>query len=147
MKSALSFLLFIGLFSTALLGCSPAGPHPFEVRDAWARPGFSGGTSGVYLTIDNSAGSTDILLSASSTAAERTELHQTQMDQAGTMRMEPLQSIEVANNSILSLAPGGLHIMLISLSQDLNPGDSFELTLSFQQKGEVSVNVEVREPN
>jgi periplasmic copper chaperone A len=136
----------ISLLMTVLTGCQSA-PRELEIQDAWARPGFSEGNTGVYLTIDNTNGSTDILLSGSTEIAEFTELHQTHIDHSGTMKMEPLQSIEVANNSRLSLSPGGLHVMLINLQQDLNPGETFELTLLLQQRGPITVTVEVREPN
>jgi copper(I)-binding protein len=36
--------------------------------------------------------------------------------------------------------------MLISLLRDLAPGDSFPLTLNFQNAGDITVEVEVRQP-
>ena len=41
---------------------------------------------------------------------------------------------------------GDLHVMLIGLKNDLNPGDTFTLTLSFENAGERILNVTVREP-
>lgn len=61
------------------------------------------------------------------------------------MGMREVARIAVPAGSTVSLAPGGLHIMLIDLATDLQPGDRFELTLVFEAAGERSVTVEVRE--
>jgi periplasmic copper chaperone A len=141
MKKALCWLLGF----TILISCSPA-PRSMLLQNAWARPGFAGGTSGIYFTINNSGGSEDELLSASTEVARVVELHRSSMDSSGTMRMERQETIPVAQNSTVLLEPGGLHVMLINLTQDLNPGGTFELILTFRQRGQVSLTVTVREP-
>jgi periplasmic copper chaperone A len=145
MKWGLFLFVCLVLLGSTVGACTPAA-RTLEVKDAWARPGFIGGSSGVYLTIDNRGGEADTLLSASTTAAQVTELHRSMMDSSGTMRMEPLDSVEVPGNSTVSLAPGGLHVMLVNLQQDLAPGNTFELQLTFQNRGQVSLTVTVNEP-
>jgi periplasmic copper chaperone A len=139
------WLIIAGLLLFFLSACTTSG-RGLEVRDAWARPGFTGGSSGVYLVINNRGGQADELISASTRVAQVTELHLSQMDHSGTMRMEPLQSIQVEANANVPLAPGGLHIMLVNLQQDLNPGDTFELELNFREHGPISLTVPVRSP-
>ena len=36
--------------------------------------------------------------------------------------------------------------MIMNLQQDLNPGDSFELTLTFEKAGEIILTVPVQSP-
>jgi copper(I)-binding protein len=52
-------------------------------------------------------------------------------------------SIPVPAGESVELAPGGYHGMLMGLTATLAEGDSFPVTLSFQNSGEVVVNVEV----
>ncbi len=42
--------------------------------------------------------------------------------------------------------PGDLHVMLIGLKNNLNPGDTFTVTLNFEMAGEKTLEVVVREP-
>ncbi len=46
----------------------------------------------------------------------------------------------------VTFEPGGLHVMLIGLHQDLEPGDVFTLTLEFENAGSVDVLIEVQVP-
>jgi copper(I)-binding protein len=74
------------------------------------------------------------------------EIHLSKMDSAGVMTMERQDLIVIPANEELEFSPGGLHVMLISLLRDLAPGDSFPLTLNFQNAGDITVEVEVRQP-
>jgi copper(I)-binding protein len=42
------------------------------------------------------------------------------------------------------LKPGGFHIMLIGLTNELKSGDTFDITLTFANAGEITVTVPVR---
>ncbi len=61
------------------------------------------------------------------------------------MGMREVPGIDLPAGEVVALEPGGLHVMLIGLVDDLRPGDTFDLTLSFEQAGERTVSVEVRE--
>ncbi|NDG48773.1 MAG: copper chaperone PCu(A)C [Rhodospirillales bacterium] len=78
----------------------------------WTRAAGQGGQGAGFLTIRN-AGGADRLLSASTPAAGRTELH-TMLRDGDIMRMRQVEAIAVPANGAVSLAPGGLHIMLIA---------------------------------
>jgi hypothetical protein len=128
------------LFVLSLAACQPG---VLTVEEAWGRPGAAGDTSGVFFTIDNPSAE-DTLLSAVSDVAAAVEIHQTVMD-GDIMRMEMQDSVVVPAGG-LEFKPGGLHVMLIGLRQDLNPGDRFSLTLNFEQAGPIVLDVEVRQP-
>lgn len=103
-----------------------------------------GGTGAAYLVVENNGAEADRLVSMSSEVAEVAEVHEI-ADNNGVMEMKPLESgLEIPAGETITLEPGGYHIMLIGLKQDLNAGDSFELTLTFETAGEVTVTVTVQ---
>jgi hypothetical protein len=61
------------------------------------------------------------------------------------MEMRPQENVPVPSGASLAFEAGGFHVMLIDLEQDLQPGDTFELTLTFQSAGQRTVTVEVVE--
>ena len=123
-----------------------AGNNNINVKDAWARPGFVGDNSAVYFILTNPNDSPDNLIDANTDTADMVEIHLSKMDSAGVMTMERQDLIVIPANEELEFSPGGLHVMLISLLRDLAPGDSFPLTLNFQNAGDITVEVEVRQP-
>jgi len=114
------------------------------ISNAWARPGFEGGNSAVYFVIENSGDQSDSLLSATATVAAFVELHESKMDSNGMMKMQKQDRVNAPGKDQIAFQPGGLHVMLINLTQELNVGDRFNLTLTFEGAGQVPVDVEVR---
>lgn len=134
------------ILSMALLASACAEPPELSIENAWARPAFQGDNGAVYLVINNRTDQGDGLIGADSYIANLTEIHLNKMDPQGTMTMERQDLVGIPANEVVELAPGGLHIMLVDLLQDLNVGDKFELTLMFQRSGDIQVEVEVRQP-
>jgi hypothetical protein len=62
------------------------------------------------------------------------------------MSMHPVESVDVPANGQAELEPGGLHIMLIGLTGDLEAGEKLPLTLEFENAGKVQVEAEIRAP-
>lgn len=137
---------FLFAFLALLLAsCQTATTKSVSISAVWARPGLAGGNSAVYFTIEVH-GYDDVLLSASGDVAEAVELHQTNMDD-GQMHMQHMEhGIPLPNGQIVQLEPGGLHIMLIGLKQDLKVGDTFDLTLDFEKGEDLTITVTVQEP-
>ncbi len=124
-----------------LTGCAS---KQLQVQGAWARPAQAGGTSAIYFTIDNPLKDADTLLGVSTDVAETAEMHQTQMEN-DVMTMIPQRTVPVAAESQVKFEPGGLHIMLMNLKKDLNPGDQFSATLSFDRAGPLTITVDVKD--
>ena len=118
-----------------------------RIAQPWARAtAASAPTGATFLTVTNSGDSDDVLVAAESDAAETIELHETNME-GGTMRMRRVDDgIPLPAGQTVSLAPGGLHIMLIGLVQPLNEGESFDVNLTFEQAGSVTIEVPVFAP-
>lgn len=117
---------------------------PIEVKGAWARATAGGSMTGAaYVMLSNSGSTGDRLVSVSTPAAGRVELHTMTME-GDVMRMRQIQGIEIQPGSSVELKPGGLHIMLLDLKGPLKVGDRFPLTLMFEKSGTETVDVDVR---
>ncbi len=66
--------------------------------------------------------------------------------EGGVMTMVQQENVPVAAQSQVEFKPGGLHVMLIGLKQDLNPGDSFTIRLNFEKAGQITLDVPVSAP-
>ena len=113
------------------------------VQQPWTRAAGQGATGGGFLSISNRGAAADRLLSASSPDARAVELH-TMIRDGDVMRMRPVASIEVPAGQTVALRPGGLHLMLIGLSQPLREGESVPVTLRFERAGPVQVALSVQ---
>lgn len=136
----LVFMLVLGIF---LLSACTA--EEIEAHEPWARAAMAGENSAVYLMLHNHSNQDDELLSASSDVAEAVELHLSQVGPNGEMQMIPQSSVPLAAGEEVTFKPGGLHIMLIGLKQDLKTGDQFEVTLHFKNREDMTLTVTVEE--
>jgi copper(I)-binding protein len=87
-----------------------------------------GETSAVYMRISNRGASDRVIVAAQSAAAQRIEFHQTIIED-DIARMEVLADLVIPAGGTLELQPGGAHIMLTGLTEDLQPEGSFSLQL------------------
>ena len=137
-------LIFVLLSVILLSACAPTAKD-VEASDVWARTGMAGGNSAVYMMLVNGTSADDELLSASSDVAEAVELHESKMGANGEMQMIPQASILLAAGAKVEFKPGGLHVMLIGLKQELKIGDEFVLTLHFKNHADITLKVIVKE--
>jgi hypothetical protein len=113
------------------------------VQQPWTRAAGQGATGAGFMAISNRGGAADRLLSASSPAARAIELHSMVRD-GEVMRMRPVEAVEIRAGQTVTLRPGGLHLMLIGLSQPLRQGETVPVTLRFERAGEVQVALPVQ---
>lgn len=138
----LAALLLTVVFGLAGL---PATAAELTVTDGQVRvpmPGRS--VTAGYFTINNDTPSAVKLMSATSAAFERAELHQ-HTHQDGVMRMEQVTHIEIAAKASVSLQPGGLHLMLFNPKQPLLAGESVTVTLSFSNDQQIELSMPLTE--
>lgn len=91
-----------------------------------------GGVSAAYMTIENPLANAIRLSSVETNAAAVVELHETQM-QGDVMQMRPVEGgIVIAANESAALQPGGLHVMLLDLQQNLVEGEAIQAALNFE---------------
>ena len=120
-----------------------------EISDAWGRPSPSVATAGAFfMSINNNGAEDDTLTGARSPACGTVELHESYMNDEGAMAMRPVAGSQIAvpARGSAELEPGGLHVMCIEKLEDFTEGAELELTLQFEKAGEITLNVEIREP-
>lgn len=118
-----------------------------EVKTPWVRGTVTGQkATGAFMEVSSQSGIA--LVGASSPVAGVTEIHEMKMD-GGMMKMRATPRLEVPAGKPLSLAPGGYHVMLMDLKQQLKKGDTVPLTLQVEGKDKkietIEVKAEVRE--
>ncbi|HEC04777.1 MAG TPA: copper chaperone PCu(A)C [Thiothrix sp.] len=62
----------------------------------------------------------------------------------GMMKMGQVPFIELQSNDMTALQPGGYHVMLIGLKQDLKLGDKVAMKLTFEDDSSVQIEPEVK---
>ncbi len=139
MKAIRMLVLLAGFVFAASAVSAQTGQ--LEVDNAWARatPGKSA-TGAAYVTIKSPTA--DKLVAASTPVAKEAQLHTMEMS-GMVMKMRPIASIDIPAGQAVTLAPGGMHIMLMGLAKPLKTGQTFPLTLTFDKAGSRTVNVAV----
>jgi copper(I)-binding protein len=138
-------ITYLTLAILILSACAPTS-GTLSIADAWARSMPQGQNSAAYLIVENGTASADTLLSVSTEIAEAAEVHMSMLDANGVMSMQMQDAVSIPARETVEFKPGVLHIMLITLKQDLKTGDTFTLTLNFKEAGTIVIEVPVQEP-
>ena len=152
MKSLLRNLTLAATLFTAgsAFADSHGGMHDMQqgavqIQHAYARavpPGQS--NSAAFMTLHNQSDTANALISASSPVSRVAELHTHTMD-GGMMKMRKIEKIDLPAKGEAVLKPGGLHIMLIGLKEQLKPGMKVELTLNFADGSQSMISMPVQQ--
>ena len=128
MKIVLSLVTSLMVF--AIVGCSPGeDASPISVADGWIRPAPPGAVASAgYFTMTNHSASAMQVTSVRSDDFGRVEVHETRM-QDGAMQMRAVPALKIAPDTTISLAPGGLHLMLFDPRGDVTELERVRLTL------------------
>ena len=100
-------------------------------------------TSAAYMVIKNTGDKPERLVGISCDAAEVAQLHQS-IVKDNVAQMQPVDGLDIPAGGSVELKPGGYHIMLMKLKQDLVAGQSITLTLTFQSGAKVTVKADVK---
>lgn len=121
-----------------------AGGNKIELVDGWVRPGGPGMMSAAYLTVRNRTNAQDTLIGVSSEAAQKTEIHESYKGENGMSAMRPSPNTVVKPGDDLYFQPGGLHVMLINLKEELVTSDSIDIHFEFKRTGTQTVRLPVK---
>ena len=123
------------------LAASPALAQ-VQIEKPWTRATAPGAqVAGGYMLIRNQ-GAADKLLSASSPASGKVELH-VHINDNGVMKMREVPGYDVPAKGSFELKPGGAHLMFMNLKAPLKEGDKVPVMLKFEKAGEVSADFQV----
>ncbi len=143
-KALPSLLLAFFFFAFAF----PASAEPTRVGNLvietpWARASIGmSRPAAAYVTIRNEGQTADILTGIETTVSAMPEVHRMEIKD-GVSTMGPVGPLEIPANGSVTLAPGGLHVMLMKLQQPLTKGGQFSMTLIFKNAGRVDVSVPI----
>lgn len=135
--------------TAALLALTSASAFAadLDVKTPWVRGTVAGQkATGAFMELTSPAGTA--IVGASSPVAGITEIHEMKMD-GGVMKMRAITRLDVPAGKTLSLAPGGYHVMLMDLKQQLKKGETVTIALQVENKDKkvetVEIKAEVRE--
>ncbi|MFP1642860.1 copper chaperone PCu(A)C [Pontitalea aquivivens] len=133
------------LAATTVAFALPAFAEGIAVHDPYARVSTAMSKSGAaFMQIENTGAADDRLIAAASDIADRVELHTHKADDKGVMQMLHVpEGFVIPAGASHALQRGGDHVMFLGLRQGLNHGDVVTVTLTFEQAGEVVVDIPV----
>jgi copper(I)-binding protein len=112
------------------------------VTDPWARATILANRPGAaYLTLESDTD--DRLVAIETPAAGHVMIHRIETDDSGVSRMVHLETLDLPPGKPVTLAPGGMHLMLMGLAGKLEEGGTFPLTLRFEEAGEMTVEMPI----
>jgi copper(I)-binding protein len=123
---------------------TPGSVSP-AMQDMPGMPG-SGPTSAAYFVILNQGSEADALVGAASEVASRAEMHETRIVN-DVAQMVPVPRLDVPAGGRIEFKPGGYHLMLEGLNQDLKVGETIKLTLQFEKSGAITLDVPIQSGN
>jgi copper(I)-binding protein len=137
-------VLFVAPTATVPTHAEEVTSGPLTIADPWARASAGRARAGAaFMRITNDGAEADRLVAADADVSEVVELH-THIKDGDVMRMRKVEAIDVPAGETTMLQPGGLHVMFIGLHESLKEGETFPVTLTFEQTGDVTVTVTVK---
>lgn len=116
-----------------------------RIEGAWTRatpPQAS--AAGGYVTITNEGDTDDRLSGGSANGIDKVEIHEMAMD-GDVMKMRPLaDGLPIPAGETVTLEPGGLHLMMMGLSDPFKAGDTIAVSLTFEKSGSVTIMLPVQ---
>lgn len=154
-RTALRLGALFAATALALTGCAtatgaadhvdaPTAAASVTVTDPWVKAADDGMTGG-FGEFAN-AGEADVtVVSATTDAAERVELHET-VEEDGQMVMREIDGgFVVPAGGSLDLEPGGSHLMFMGLTGPLEPGSEVTVTLTFDDESTLEFDAAVKD--
>ncbi|HEY8576126.1 MAG TPA: copper chaperone PCu(A)C [Devosia sp.] len=138
-------------FAAAILLATPAFAHngvvhlgPINISKPFTRATLPNApVGGGFFTIENTGTEADRLVSATSTIAKDTQIHEMAL-QGDVMKMRKLpDGLEIPAGETVALAPGGFHLMFMGINQPLVEGETVSITLTFEKAGTVELELPV----
>lgn len=122
-----------------------AAADSIEVTDAWSRQPAEGQMVGVAYAMVTNSGDTDVrIVSASSSASDDVQLHETLMSDEGAMSMQEVEDFVVPAGGTFLFEPGGPHIMMMGIDASSFPTTTVDVTVNFEDGTSASFDAQVR---
>lgn len=127
-----------------LAALASASQAQVTIKDAWVRATApQQQATGAFMQLQ--AARDTRLVSASSPLTPAVEVHEMAM-QDNVMRMRQVPGVDLPAGKPVELKPGGYHVMLMNLTQQVKAGDTVPITLVFEGKDGKRESVQVQAP-
>src|ERR1035437_8269400 len=133
MTGLILLLSFINLFSPQI-----------KIENAWMHTANKGMNAALYFDIKNLTSKDYELVDVSSGIAKVVQIHKT-FKQGENLGMRKVESITIKGKTTFRLAPGGFHVMVIRLKENLKVGDKKEFTLTFRNNEKIRIMAVVKD--
>ena len=143
--------VFSAALAATLALSAPAFAHdgathlgPINISQPFSRATLPNApVGGGFMTIENSGAEADRLVSVTSPASPDVQIHEMAM-QGDVMKMRKLSDgLPIAAGETVTLAPGGLHLMFMGITQRFVEGQTVPVTLTFEKAGTVELELPV----
>ncbi|ACM64457.2 TPA: copper chaperone PCu(A)C [Campylobacter lari] len=95
-------------------------------------------TTAIFLELKNNSDKDIKLIKAQSSLSDTTEIHDHIMEN-GKKMMVQIPQITIKANSSTELKPGGMHIMILNLKENITPQTKANLTLYFDDNSTIEL--------
>ena len=134
---------FLVLFLSSLFVFSFPLSAQLAIEKPWARATAPGAkVAGGYMVIRNAGAAPDRMVSASSPAAAKVELH-VHVNDDGVMKMRQVPGYDVPAKGSFELKPGGAHLMFMDIKRPFKEGEKVPVKLKFEKAGELHAEFRV----
>lgn len=132
------------LSALALMWAAGAAHAQVTVGDPWVRATVAQQkATGMFAQVTSAQGGK--LVAASSPVASVVEIHEMAMEN-NVMKMRAVPGLELPAGKAVELKPGGYHVMLMGLKQQVKEGEVVPVTLVVEGKDGKRESVEVKAP-
>jgi copper(I)-binding protein len=132
------------LSALALMGAVGTAQAQVTVGDPWVRATVAQQkATGMFAQVTAAQGGK--LVAASSPVAAVVEIHEMAMEN-NVMKMRAVPGLELPAGKAVDLKPGGYHVMLMGLKQQVKEGEVVPVTLVVEGKDGKRESVEVKAP-
>jgi len=141
-KNTVSLIAILAAGALALAGCSTTASTDNDTddmastattlttTDAWVKAIDSGMTA-AFGMVENPTDREITIVSATTSASDMTELHETLENESGDMMMQEIDGgFTIPAGGMLMLEPGGNHIMIMGVADPILAGDDVTVTLT-----------------
>ncbi len=144
MRKTLLLFLSISLFLT---GC--ASSNDVVAQDLWVKSSemsTRGGMTAVYGTLTNNSSQDVVLVGGATEIAGVVEVHEMSMIGGEMMMQEIDGGLVIPAGKSIVLEPGGNHLMLMMLTDDLEAGEEISVTFDFDGAEDLTIDGIVAKP-
>lgn len=114
-----------------------------SITGAYVQPLIAGQkNTAAYMIINNNSQKTYLLVGATSSVADRVELHSVLMEN-GMVKMRPVDTITLLPQQQVALQPGDLHLMLIDVNIELTKDTLVPICLEIKDSANICMDVPV----